>query len=726
MLFKIAVKNIKRSIKDYAVYFLTLTLGICLFYVFNSIDAQKSVIMEEQYEGILDNLTTLMGMLSILVSFVLAGLIIFANNFLIKRRKREFGIYVSLGMSRRKISTILIIENIIVGLAALVAGILAGILISQGMAVFTAKLLSVRLKGYTLLFSSSAFVKTILSFGVLFIIVMIFNVVSVSKYNLYNLIYASKKNEKIGIQNPFLLILLFALSVVLLAAAYLTTYDMGVKIFDNIYLPLATGVSGTFLFFFSISGFVVLMLKKSKKFYFKNLNIFLLRQINNKVVTNFLSMSVISMLLFIALTVSTTMFLYRELMESQLSGITKCDALIYIHSYDKKNAHEVSQKYLDNFADQFNKDNASGIELGSNIETAAIKLNYIERETKANDGIIGEDVKTFLSNHVTDKEDIENANYYGLYAVKVSHFNKLRKIQGMNEINISDNEVYIVAGKNITEKTEKDFYDTSKGIVKFLGDEYKLANDKFDRMAFFTTGTEDPNYIIVIVPDNFEHLSNMYHDTVSGYYYDIMPEGVNNDDYVLREPGYVMVSMMFTGSESDKIETDNKLRKIRDWENNLSNDEINVWFEIQVTQDQIRMIYSFGAVIVYIGIYIGLVFLLTSVAVLSMQQLSDASDSAERFKALSRMGISEKMMSKVILRQILIYFSLPFILAVISSIAAMAAINKIFTFFIRNMTSIFDYVFGAAPMAAFLAIIGIFVIYIILTYKTYKSIVLRK
>src|SRR5690554_3140664 len=222
MFFKIAINNVKRSFKDYFIYFLTLTFGVCIFYSFNTIEAQNSMLeMGKSTAEFMSTLNALIAGASVFVAFILGGLIAYANNFLIKKRKRELGIYMTLGMSKGKISKILIIETILIGLISLVVGIILGIIVSQGLSIITAKLLAVNIIKYKFIISVNAVIKSAVYFGIIFILVMILNQRTISKYKLIDMLNASKKNEKIRINNPFLSIVVFLISVATLVMAYI-------------------------------------------------------------------------------------------------------------------------------------------------------------------------------------------------------------------------------------------------------------------------------------------------------------------------------------------------------------------------------------------------------------------------------------------------------------------------------------------------------------------------
>lgn len=130
----------------------------------------------------------------------LGGLILYANNFLVKKRKKELGIYMTLGMGKNKISKILTYETALVGIISLVVGLGIGIIVSQGISAFASKLFEVSLSNYKFLLSTDAILKTVLYFGIIFILVMIFNTFVISKYKLIDMLTAAKKNEDIKIK----------------------------------------------------------------------------------------------------------------------------------------------------------------------------------------------------------------------------------------------------------------------------------------------------------------------------------------------------------------------------------------------------------------------------------------------------------------------------------------------------------------------------------------------
>ena len=267
MYFKIALGNIKKSYKDYMIYFLTLILGVCIFYSFNSIDSQQVFINVKSSDAeYLIRIIELISGISLFISVILGSLILYANNFLIKKRKKEFGIYRILGMSKRKVSRILLTETFIVGIISLVAGVILGMGVSQLLSIFTLKLFDVEMNKYRFTISINSISKTILYFGIMFLLVAIFNVLVISKYKIINLLTADKKSENVKFKKNFIYVLSFVLCVVCLIYSYksLLTTSIDTK---NIMFKVAVGILilGTVLFFFSLSGLVLYFTNKNKR-----------------------------------------------------------------------------------------------------------------------------------------------------------------------------------------------------------------------------------------------------------------------------------------------------------------------------------------------------------------------------------------------------------------------------------------------------------------------------
>ena len=332
MLFKLSIKNMKKSFKDYAIYFITLVLGVAIFYMFNSLDSQESMLqVSKSTKQIIKLMIEMLSMVSVFVAVILGLLIVYANNFLINRRKKEFGIYMTLGMSKRQISKIIFLETIFVGIISLVVGLVCGVFISQFMSILVGKLFQADMSRFEFVFSKTACIKTCVFFAIMYLAVMIFNTFTISRYKLINLLTAIKKNETVKMKNSFVCIIVFAIAVGILSYCYYKVsagYNT-LRTINDILPIILMGIISTVLVFWSMSGFILKLVQANKNVYLKGTNLFVLRQMHNKINTTVISISVICLMLFVTITILSTALSLRNTMEKSLREMTPVDINLY-------------------------------------------------------------------------------------------------------------------------------------------------------------------------------------------------------------------------------------------------------------------------------------------------------------------------------------------------------------------------------------------------------------
>lgn len=670
MFYKMALNNVKRSFKDYSIYFLTLTFAVCIFYSFNSIETQTSVLeISKSTKSYMITLNKLIAGTSVFVSFILGGLIIYANNFLVKKRKKEFGIYMTLGMSKGKISRILIMETFLIGLLSLIVGILLGIIVSQGLSVITAKLLVVDMDKYKFIISVSAIIKSSLYFGIIFFLVMIFNQVKTYKYKLIDMLNAAKKNEDIKLKNPIISIFIFLLSVASLTSAYSMVLKFGLDLSNSLFLLAGVlGVIGTLLCFLSLSSFLIYIVQRSKKIYFKNLNIFVLRQINNKITTNFLSMSAICIMLFLTITLLFTMFSYKGSIDKTLKGNTSFDASAKLDS-------NIEGKKIKNIKESLDKVN--------------FKFESYEKHTFFNEYKLKVSLSDLLNKYSSKEEQKELESSYtdGLISgVKISEYNSTRQLLGEKPIDLKDNEVLVVSNYEDFNNAFHKFMKNENSVV-IENKTYRIKNEVPIKENIISSKSSF-EFLYFIIPDDFKGDLKLYSSCFNA---------------------------VFQGDNSEKSEE--KFAKLFLELKEYRNEKENFMLIYGNTLEQLNaMAYGSSAIIVFLGIYLGIVFLISSAAVLALQQLSEASDSLERYKSLKKIGASEKMINKAILVQNLIYFMVPLGLAIIHSIVGISIANKMLATTNKN-------IMGSSSLMIGLVLIVIYGGYFYATYVGFKNIV---
>lgn len=662
---KIAINNVKKRFKDYTIYFLTIAFAVCIFYSFNSIESQKALLdMNKNQVEYMSLVTTLISYVSVFVSFILGGLILYANNFLIKKRKKELGIYMTLGMSKRKISKILLSETLIVGVLSLIAGLLLGLVVSQGLSLFTAKLFDVGMTEFKFIISSSAILKTVLYFALIFGVLMIFNTRIIAKYKLIDMLTAARKSEDIKIKNPIISSIIFISGIIILGTAYYLVTKSGLNP-DKLgfKLSIVFGIIGTAGFFYGIAGFLLGVIQRSKNIYLKKLNIFVTRQISSKVNTNFVSMTVISLMLFITIVLLSTGLSFKSALEKGI--VVPFDASVKLFT-DEENKYKSMEDVF-----------------------KAINYDFNGKEPIFINGYIidGIDANMILKDYAVGefKKSLDNGKHRWEYidAIKISDYNKIRSLYGEEPLSINDNEILVTSNFTEAKDSVKNFIKNSPQ-VSIAGKEYKVANKEYLNEAVYNSELAD-NVLTIIVPDDFKDM------TLNAAYMNMNYKNPNDP-----------------AEEEDMNSLFDSFRRY---------DEIYDLPMIRATKSQVyEASKGLTTMILYIGLYLGVVFLISSAAVLALQQLSEASDSSDRYKALKKIGATEKMINKTIFTQTAIYFAMPLILAIVSSIVGISVVNKFIALYGKP---------NIGPTA--LLTLGILVIvyggYFYVTYAGYKSIV---
>ena len=677
---KIAISNVKKSFKDYTIYFLTIAFAVCIFYSFNSIESQKALLdMNKNQAEYMTIITTLISVVSVFVSFILGGLILYANNFLIKKRKKELGIYMTLGMRKGKISTILLMETLIVGILSLIAGLLLGLVVSQGLSLFTAKLFDVEMAQFKFVISGSAILKTILYFALIFGVLMIFNTRIIAKYKLIDMLTAARKSENIKIKSPVVSSIIFVVAMIILGTAYYLVSESGLNPEKlGFKLSIVFGIIGTAGFFYGIAGFLLAIIQRSKNIYLKKLNIFVTRQISSKVNTNFVSMTVISLMLFITIVLLSTGLSFKSALEKGI--IAPFDASVKLFT-DEDSKYKSMEEVFKAINYDFKEEDPTFI--------TSYTIDGIDPNTMLKDYSVG-DFKKSLDDGKYRWEHID--------ALKISDYNKIRSLYGEKPLTISDSEILVTSNFTAAKNSVKNFIEKSPQ-VNINGKEYKVANKEYLSEAIYNSEIAD-NVLTIIVPDDFKDM------TLDSAYMNMNYKNPNNP---AEEEEIKSLFDSLSGYKSEGPLGGSYTKG--------ADDEIHNLPMIRATKTQVyEQSKGFTTMILYIGLYLGIVFLISSAAVLALQQLSEASDSSDRYKSLKKIGATEKMINKTIFTQTVIYFVMPLTLAIVSSIVGISVVNKFIALYGKP---------NIGPTA--LLTLGILVIvyggYFYVTYAGYKSIV---
>lgn len=632
MYFKLAFKNIKKSYKNYVIYFLTLIFGICIFYTFNSIESQ-SVMMElnEQKQSAFMMAEQLIGYFSVFIAFVLGFLIVYANNYLIKRRKKEFGIYMTLGMENGSLSKMIFLETLFIGAISLGIGVILGIMLSQALSVLTAYMFQVDLTKFQFVFSPLGFKRTVLCFSIIYLVVLIFNFISVRKIKLIDLLTASKRNEKPTIKNLWISVILFLVSVGILGIAYYKVIHDGIAFasFNALGLPILLGCIGTFIFFYSLTGFFLKVIQGNKKFYLRDLNMFVMKQISSKINTTFVSLSFICLMLFLAICTFSGGLGINRAINADLKDLTKFDVTFWSNSGEN----------IENLLKEKNIDTSNIAKEDSNMVMYDSGVKY--------SNFLSKEGMTAMKNY------FPVANDNDILVIGENGYNNTLKFLGKEPVNLKENQ-YLAVGnidemkKWVNESLESGNIDQMKKLVNKSSENGKKIN--------ISGKTLEP------ANKKYENI-NLYNFTMKG---DILIFVVK--DSLLE--GLKPVSSRFNMMLKDNSNTKEELESIREQ-----------LVESQVYSITKKEIYDnaagLGATMAYLGIYLGLIFIITSAVVLAIQQLTESTDNVERYRLLKEIGVDQKMINKAIFTQVGVYFMLPLSLAIVHSIVGLKISSSI-------------------------------------------------
>ena len=640
MYLKLALRNIRRSVRDYAIYFITLLFGVAVFYAFNSIGSQQILFDMETSasQSVFDSTTYILGMFSVVVACVLGFLILYANQFLIRRRKREFGTYLVLGMTPGHVSRIVLYETVLVGLLSLAVGLICGILLSQGLSFFTAALFGTTMSNYQFVFSPDAFLVTLACFAAIYVVVAAFNTITVSRCKLIDLIRAGEKNERAGVRNPWVCLVGFVAAVAILVYAYEQLIENGLVMLDQPEFIRATiaMLVGSLLFFWSLAGFAIAVLTRLRGVYLRKLNLFTVRQIASKVNTAFLSLWAVCVLLFFSITVFSS---GMELVEVFVGGAERSnpysatlEAAVWYgpdgskasssgDPLDRRAEMEAEAPERLAQAESFNWDMAAALqeaapELWDETVGAFAQVSTYSAPDMTYDPLVAAAEATGVDPSALRLDDLGSVRTTHLTVVSLSDFNGARALQGQDPVELASGTCALANNMDMVTPLARAVLDAAP-TVTIAGEEYALAGPLYD------TQLEDnamaATALVIIAPD----------EAVEAL------KGADDPYASLLWP----VTRILTANE------------------------------------MLSQSAGLRLMITYLALYIGFVFLISTAAILAIQQLSQASDSTPRYRILWKLGCDRGMIYRSLLAQVLVYFLVPLGLAVCHSVCAIGVLS---------------------------------------------------
>ena len=610
---KLIMKNVRKNIRDYLIYFLTLMISVSVFYAFNSISDQPAFSEMGMTKTLLyDQLGILLSALTVLIAVVLAFLIIYANQFLLKRRKKELGLYMVLGMKKGRISRIFAGETFCVGAIALVTGLCLGVMLSQGISLIALKLFAIELSKFQLVFSVGAFRKTFFCFVVIFLLVMTFNVWSVSSVQLIDLLTASRKNETSQNRSCLLPVLMFFVSPTCILSAGVMFYRNGILPSRENHSFQMAGillVAGTFLFFYSLSTVLVQIFRTNSNIYLRGLNTFLVRQVGSKIRTNYFLMAVVCLLLTVTIC-AVSVGVSTALAMNELSKSAT--------PYDLNVVSNVSMDGDSSILDYLASRDADLSSYAENME----HISIYEADFTYSSLFEDQDVELWpIDEGILDS---------GVSVLAISDFNRAMEMQGKEPVALTENEYLLNCNYKGTFQYVKKALENHADLV-LNGIYLKRASDVVLEETYFMTSVGNNDRGTLIVPDA----------VASGLMKDVN----------------VLLVQYQPNADSDAV-----LQKMIPI--GLDDTQGYRYAEKNMMYD---MFYGLNALVSFICCYIGLIFLLICAALLALKQLTETTDNIYRYGLLQKLGARREQINRTLLSQTAIFFAAPLAVAGIFS-----------------------------------------------------------
>lgn len=683
MLCKLAWGNVRRAGKDYLVYLLTLTLAVTVFYAFNTISVQADLVLEE--EGMPELLGTVMSGLTMFLAVVMGFLMVYANNFIMKRRKKEFGLYQVLGMSRGQVSRVMAMETAIVSGGALALGIVLGVGFSQVMTFFTASLFKTQIRDFHFFFSVPAFLITVGCLVAIFLVTLVFNLGVVRRAKIIDLMSAGRKNEAIKTRNPIVSAAIFILGTALIGIAYFRLLRDGLPVdsapseidaaMNQFMLTTGIVVAGTILFFFGLSGFLLKALQGARSLYWHGLNMFTVRQLSAKVNTVSFSMAIISMILFLAITSVTGGMSIASVMNTSVERSTIADysrVVMYLGENvvnDPTYTGDVPMRLATEPVDIMELSRSNVIDKGTSEERpfdlAGILGSHVQIETY-DSRPIGTELPLVSLNDLAAAVDMpmpkgtnsSNASMMGLMVMKESDYNRYLDFRGKEHVDLGDDGYLITS--DMGESVNKIYNaDMREGVeVELGGRTLRPVADHVDEAASsFFNSSMGSNSGTIVVPDELVDASGL--PLYASYFLGDYREGLTYD------------------------ETEGYVRQDRSWDKILNADgsESAIWGMEATRAQSYESTNSMNGLISYLAIYIGFVLVVACAAILTIQQLSGVADSGKNCRILSELGTSNREIMRSVLVQQAIFFVFPLLMGVAHSFVALQVVIEIVALF---------------------------------------------
>lgn len=685
---KLAWGNLRRALKDFTVYFVTLMLSVSLFYSFNTLTNQAFFVgLSSSTSHLVLRMAELITGLSIFLMIVIGILIVYANVFFMRRRVREFATYLLLGMKKSSLAFVILIENFIVGICALIVGLLVGVVVSQFSSLAVLKLFNSPVERFHFLLVPQAVIFTACMFGVVFVLSTLCATFVISRTRLSVLFRSSFASDRFKIKNPWITLVLFVVSVLLIAQAYrmfsyevLTANDGGTFLYCT-----ALVVLGTALFFYSVSTAFTQIARAIKPLYYRGLNLYVVRQFASRINSSWISMTMICATIFIALCTLSIGFTAVASIRTQESLMAPTD---FFADFICKDGYEPEQtdKLVSLMAQEIPSWNTT-------VRGTARLTSYTLGEA---DNVYT--IANLISDCGLSKEQAIDGvpidvAVNPVYFVGCSEYNRFRALAGLQPIELADNEVRFASYPGLADQTDS---LASSGKTITLADKYHNVRIK-PKLKLSDLAGLSSNPCSLIVPDSWVHTMKPRQTRLFAQFYASSKE----------------VNEQF----SQELADSNKHAQGILGQNNAYHLHV---MNTALRYEMLEAALAIRVMGTFVAVYTGIILLITSAAILSIQQLSELSYMCESYTKLLQLGATRASCSGTIFTQLGIWFMLPCSLAISHAFCVMKEMDALYTIMGAD-TEAKQWLFITAGI-----VLAIYALYLLMTFVVMRVSVLGK
>lgn len=604
--FRLALTNIKKHARSYVPYIITCVITIAMFYIIKSLAFN----LDKNLSSI--SAATSMSLGSIVVAIFAIIFLFYTNSFLLKKRKKEFGLYNILGMEKKHMSALIATESLIISVISLVLGLIIGIALDKLIFMIVIKLLDGQSPlGFTII--PEAILHTVVLFCIIFAAILLNSVRIVYTTKTIDLLHGSNAGEK----EPKTKWLLAILGVLCLGGGYTISIisKNPVSAIGQLFIAIVLVVIGTYFIF--VAGIIALLklLRKNKGFYYKTSHFISISGMIYRMKQNAVGLANICVL-------STMVLVMVSTTSSLVIGMQ--DTINTISPYD------YSISVADGKTNQQVKDDIKNTAADNNLKiTKFVDYQYLE---------FNADLKY---NYITASDySVESENLVGLIIVNQQDYNMLTN----SNVDLSDDQVMMFCQKSFP------YSD-----LTIFDQRYKVKESR--KISDFIPGKNLIGYSIydsygIVVKDNsqLQQISKYY----NSFYGNSETNEYNEDNCCFYECNFNVDADLKKQLEFNEIIKNSEL-----YQGSYYHGSISSTFKSEALQ-AFRDTYSS---MFFLGIFLSILFIMATILIIYYKQISESYDDKERYEIMQNVGMSHTEVKRTIRSQVLTVFFLPLIVA---------------------------------------------------------------